>query len=342
MNIVERFLGYVAVDTESDPTKECCPSTRKQFHFAEKLAEELKAIGLVDVSLDENGYLMATLPATTDRALPVVGFISHMDTSCDFTGENVKPRIVKSYGGEDIVLNEAEGIVLKVADFPEISNYVGQDIVVTDGTTLLGADDKAGVAAIVSAMEYLIEHPEIEHGAVRIGFTPDEEIGRGAHLFDVERFGAEWAYTIDGGEIGELEYENFNAASAVVTVKGRNVHPGYAKNKMKNSITIAREIADMLPQGEVPEQTSGYEGFFHLMGFTGSIEKSTMSYIIRDHDAELYESRKSLIKSIVEEINAKYGEVASVEVKDQYFNMREKVEPVMHIVDLAKEAMIQE
>ncbi|MGL4412326.1 MAG: peptidase T [Bacteroidales bacterium] len=342
MNIVERFFGYVAVDTESDPTKECCPSTRKQFHFAEKLAEELKAIGLVDVSLDENGYLMATLPATTDRALPVVGFISHMDTSCDFTGENVKPRIVKSYGGEDIVLNEAEGIVLKVADFPEISNYVGQDIVVTDGTTLLGADDKAGVAAIVSAMEYLIEHPEIEHGAVRIGFTPDEEIGRGAHLFDVERFGAEWAYTIDGGEIGELEYENFNAASAVVTVKGRNVHPGYAKNKMKNSITIAREIADMLPQGEVPEQTSGYEGFFHLMGFTGSIEKSTMSYIIRDHDAELYESRKSLIKSIVEEINAKYGEVASVEVKDQYFNMREKVEPVMHIVDLAKEAMIQE
>lgn len=342
MNIVERFLGYVAVDTESDPTKECCPSTRKQFHFAEKLAEELKAIGLVDVSLDENGYLMATLPATTDRALPVVGFISHMDTSCDFTGENVKPRIVKSYGGEDIVLNEAEGIVLKVADFPEISNYVGQDIVVTDGTTLLGADDKAGVAAIVSAMEYLIEHPEIEHGAVRIGFTPDEEIGRGAHLFDVERFGAEWAYTIDGGEIGELEYENFNAASAVVTVKGRNVHPGYAKNKMKNSITIAREIADMLPQGEVPEQTSGYEGFFHLMGFSGSIEKSTMTYIIRDHDAELYESRKSLIKSIVEEINAKYGEVASVEVKDQYFNMREKVEPVMHIVDLAKDAMIQE
>jgi len=342
MNIVERFLGYVAVDTESDPTKESCPSTRKQFHFAEKLAEELKAIGLVDVSLDENGYLMATLPATTDRALPVVGFISHMDTSCDFTGENVKPRIVKSYGGEDIVLNEAEGIVLKVADFPEISNYVGQDIVVTDGTTLLGADDKAGVAAIVSAMEYLIEHPEIEHGAVRIGFTPDEEIGRGAHLFDVERFGAEWAYTIDGGEIGELEYENFNAASAVVTVKGRNVHPGYAKNKMKNSITIAREIADMLPQGEVPEQTSGYEGFFHLMGFSGSIEKSTMTYIIRDHDAELYESRKSLIKSIVEEINAKYGEVASVEVKDQYFNMREKVEPVMHIVDLAKDAMIQE
>ncbi|MGL4993477.1 MAG: peptidase T [Bacteroidales bacterium] len=342
MNIVDRFMGYVAVDTESDPSQECCPSTRKQYDFAVKLAEELKSIGLVDVSLDENGYLMATLPATSEKSLPVIGFISHMDTSCDFTGANVKPRIVKAYEGEDIVLNEQEGIVLKVSDFPEISNYLGQDIVVTDGTTLLGADDKAGVAAIVTAMEYLVQHPEIEHGDVRVGFTPDEEIGRGAHLFDVERFAAEWAYTIDGGEIGELEYENFNAASAVVTVKGRNVHPGYAKNKMKNSITIAREIADMLPQHEVPEQTTGYEGFFHLMSFSGSIEKSTLTYIIRDHDAKLYESRKTLVKSIVENINAKYGDVASVEVKDQYFNMREKVEPVMHIVDLAKEAMIQE
>lgn len=341
MNIVERFISYVTIDTESDPAQECCPSTAKQYAFAEILAEELRAIGLQEVTLDQHGYLMATLPATTNKPLPVIGFIAHMDTTPDFTGANVKPRIVEQYDGKDILLNEAEQIILKTTDFPEILNYCGGDLIVTDGTTLLGADNKAGIAAIVSAMEYFIQHPEIEHGKIRIGFTPDEEIGRGAHRFDVAQFGAEWAYTIDGGEIGELEYENFNAAGAVITVKGRNVHPGYAKGKMINSISIAREIADLLPAQEVPEQTTGYEGFFHLMSFNGSIEKTTMSYIIRDHDSTLYEERKELMQKVVAEVSAKYKGAATVEIKDQYFNMREKVEPVMHIVDLAKEAMIE-
>lgn len=342
MNIVDRFLKYVAIDTESDPASETTPSTPKQYAFAEKLAEELKAIGLEDVSLDENGYLMATLPSNTDKEIPVIGFISHMDTSCDLTGANVNPRIVESYNGEDIVLNQAQQIILKTTDFPEVKNYIGQDLIVTDGTTLLGADDKAGIAAIVSAMQYFIEHTELKHGKIRVGFTPDEEIGRGAHKFDVAKFGAKWAYTIDGGEIGELEYENFNAAGATITVTGRNVHPGYAKNKMINSITIAREIADRLPQNEVPEQTTGYEGFFHLMSFQGSIESSKLVYIIRDHDRELFEKRKQLLEDIVKGLNAKYNHAIKLEIKDQYFNMREKVEPIIHIVDIVRDAMIEE
>lgn len=341
-NIVDRFIKYAMIDTESDPASETTPSTPKQYAFAEKLAEELKQIGLEEVSLDENGYLMATLPSNIDKEVPVIGFISHMDTSCDLTGANVKPRIVSNYDGQDITLNQEQNIILKVTDFPEIKSYVGQDIIVTDGTTLLGADDKAGITAIVSAMEYLINHPEIKHGKIRIGFTPDEEIGRGAHKFDVAKFGAQWAYTIDGGEIGELEYENFNAAAATITVTGRNVHPGYAKNKMINSTTIAREFADRLPQNEVPEKTTGYEGFFHLMSFNGSIEQSKLVYIIRDHDRELFENRKKLIESITAELNQKYNNAIKLEMKDQYYNMREKVEPIMHIVDLAKEAMIEE
>lgn len=341
-NIVDRFIKYAMIDTESDPSSETTPSTPKQYTFAEKLAEELKQIGLEDVSLDENGYLMATLPSNIEKDVPVIGFISHMDTSCDLTGANVKPRIVTNYDGKDITLNQEQNIILKVTDFPEIKNYIGQDIIVTDGTTLLGADDKAGITAIVSAMEYLINHPEIKHGKIRIGFTPDEEIGRGAHKFDVAKFGAQWAYTIDGGEIGELEYENFNAAAATITVTGRNVHPGYAKNKMINSTTIARELADRLPQNEVPEQTTGYEGFFHLMSFNGSIEQTKLVYIIRDHDRELFEDRKKLIETIVNDLNLKYNGAIKLEMKDQYYNMREKVEPIMHIVDLAKEAMIEE
>lgn len=341
-NIVDRFIKYAMIDTESDPSSETTPSTPKQYTFAEKLAEELKQIGLEEVSLDENGYLMATLPSNIEKDVPVIGFISHMDTSCDLTGANVKPRIVTNYDGKDITLNQDQNIILKVTDFPEIKNYIGQDIIVTDGTTLLGADDKAGITAIVSAMEYLINHPEIKHGKIRIGFTPDEEIGRGAHKFDVAKFGAQWAYTIDGGEIGELEYENFNAAAATITVTGRNVHPGYAKNKMINSTTIARELADRLPQNEVPEQTTGYEGFFHLMSFNGSIEQTKLVYIIRDHDRELFEDRKKLIETIVNDLNLKYNGAIKLEMKDQYYNMREKVEPIMHIVDLAKEAMIEE
>lgn len=341
-NIVDRFIKYAMIDTESDPSSETTPSTPKQYTFAEKLAEELKQIGLEEVSLDENGYLMATLPSNIEKDVPVIGFISHMDTSCDLTGANVKPRIVTNYDGKDITLNHDQNIILKVTDFPEIKNYIGQDIIVTDGTTLLGADDKAGITAIVSAMEYLINHPEIKHGKIRIGFTPDEEIGRGAHKFDVAKFGAQWAYTIDGGEIGELEYENFNAAAATITVTGRNVHPGYAKNKMINSTTIARELADRLPQNEVPEQTTGYEGFFHLMSFNGSIEQTKLVYIIRDHDRELFEDRKKLIETIVNDLNLKYNGAIKLEMKDQYYNMREKVEPIMHIVDLAKEAMIEE
>lgn len=341
-NIVDRFIKYAMIDTESDPSSETTPSTPKQYTFAEKLAEELKQIGLEEVSLDENGYLMATLPSNIEKDVPVIGFISHMDTSCDLTGANVKPRIVTNYDGKDITLNQDQNIILKVTDFPEIKNYIGQDIIVTDGTTLLGADDKAGITAIVSAMEYLINHPEIKHGKIRIGFTPDEEIGRGAHKFDVAKFGAQWAYTIDGGEIGELEYENFNAAAATITVTGRNVHPGYAKNKMINSTTIARELADRLPQSEVPEQTTGYEGFFHLMSFNGSIEQTKLVYIIRDHDRELFEDRKKLIETIVNDLNLKYNGAIKLEMKDQYYNMREKVEPIMHIVDLAKEAMIEE
>lgn len=342
MNITDRFLKYVSFATTSDPNTNMTPSTPGQMVFAQYLVEELKVIGLQEVELDRNGYIMATLPSNTDKNVPVIGFVSHMDTSPDMTGKNVKPRIVKNYDGNDILLNDEKVIVLETNRYPEILNYIGQDIIVTDGTTLLGADDKAGLAAIVSAMEYLIAHPEIKHGKIRIGFTPDEEIGQGADHFDVPKFGAEWAYTIDGGEIGELEYENFNAAGAKITFNGLNVHPGYAKHKMKNSMRIANQFMTMLPRHETPEHTEGYEGFYHLVGMEGTVEKSTLSYIVRDHDRDRFERRKKEVQHIVNKINAEFGEnTAELEMKDQYYNMREKVEPVMHIVDLAFQAMEQ-
>lgn len=342
MNITDRFLKYVSFATTSDPNTNMTPSTPGQMVFAQYLVEELKGIGLQEVELDRNGYIMATLPSNTDKNVPVIGFVSHMDTSPDMTGKNVKPRIVKNYDGNDILLNDEKVIVLETNTYPEILNYIGQDIIVTDGTTLLGADDKAGLAAIVSAMEYLIAHPKIKHGKIRIGFTPDEEIGQGADHFDVPKFGAEWAYTIDGGEIGELEYENFNAAGAKITFNGLNVHPGYAKHKMKNSMRIANQFMTMLPRHETPEHTEGYEGFYHLVGMEGTVEKSTLSYIVRDHDRDRFERRKKEVQHIVNKINAEFGEnTAELEMKDQYYNMREKVEPVMHIVDLAFQAMEQ-
>lgn len=342
MNITDRFLKYVSFATTSDPNTNMTPSTPGQMVFAQYLVEELKNIGLQEVELDSNGYIMATLPSNTSKNVPVIGFVSHMDTSPDMTGKNVKPRIVKNYDGNDILLNDEKVIVLETNRYPEILNYIGQDIIVTDGTTLLGADDKAGLAAIVSAMEYLMAHPEIKHGKIRIGFTPDEEIGQGADHFDVPKFGAEWAYTIDGGEIGELEYENFNAAGAKITFNGLNVHPGYAKHKMKNSMRIANQFMTMLPRHETPEHTEGYEGFYHLVGMEGTVEKSTLSYIVRDHDRDRFERRKKEVQHIVNKINAEFGEnTAELELKDQYYNMREKVEPVMHIVDLAFQAMEQ-
>ena len=340
MDLTNRFLKYVSFTTTSDENKETTPSTLEQMVFANYLAEELKSIGLQDVELDKNGYLMATLPANTDSVLPTIGFIAHMDTSPDMSGENVKPKIIKNYDGNAILLNAEKNIVLSPEQFPELLQYKGQDLIVTDGTTLLGADDKAGIAEIVSAMDYLIKHPEIKHGKVRVAFTPDEEIGRGASLFDVEKFGAEWAYTIDGGEIGELEYENFNAASAKVTFHGRNVHPGYAKNKMINSMLVAQQFAAMLPQRETPEHTEGYEGFYHLIAMSGEVELSTLTYIIRDHDRNCFESRKTEMQRLVDKINTEFGNgTATIELKDQYYNMKEKIEPVMHVVDLAYKAM---
>lgn len=340
MNITERFLKYVSFHTTSNDNTNLTPSTPGQLNFATYLVEELTTIGLTDITLDNNGYVMATLPANTDKEIPTIGFISHLDTSPDMSGKNIKPRIVKDYDGNDILLNEEQVIVLETSKYPEIVQYKGQDIIVTDGTTLLGADDKAGIAEIVTTMEYLIAHPEIKHGKIRIAFTPDEEIGQGAHHFDVEQFGAEWAYTMDGGEIGELEFENFNAASAKVTFNGINVHPGYAKHKMKNSIRIAHQFISMLPRHETPEHTEGYEGFYHLMSIEGSVEKTTLNYIIRDHDRDRFERRKKEMQHLVNKINAEFGEnTATVELKDQYYNMREKVEPLMHIVDLAAAAM---
>ncbi|MEA4974236.1 MAG: peptidase T [Paludibacter sp.] len=340
MNITERFLKYVSFHTTSDDSTNLTPSTPGQMFFAQYLVEELTAIGLTEITLDKNGYVMATLPANTDKSIPTIGFIAHMDTSPDMSGKNIKPRIVEDYDGSDILLNEEKVIVLETSKYPEIMQYKGQDIIVTDGTTLLGADDKAGIAEIVTAMEYLIAHPEIKHGKIRIAFTPDEEIGQGAHHFDVEQFGAEWAYTMDGGEIGELEFENFNAAAAKVIFNGLNVHPGYAKHKMKNSIRIAHQYISMLPRHETPEHTEGYEGFYHLMSMEGSVEKTTLNYIIRDHDRDRFERRKKEMQHLVNKINAEFGEnTASVELKDQYYNMREKVEPLMHIVDMAATAM---
>ena len=340
MNLVERFLKYVSFDTQSDELTRLTPSTPGQMVFAEYLKSELESLGLEDITLDENGYLFATLPANTEKELPVIGFIAHMDTSPDMSGKNVTPRIVEKYDGSDIVLCAEENIVLSPSQFPELLDHKGEDLIVTNGKTLLGADDKAGIAEIVSAVVYLQEHPEIKHGKIRIGFNPDEEIGEGAHKFDVQKFGCEWAYTMDGGEVGELEFENFNAAAAKITFKGRNVHPGYAKHKMINSIRIANQFITMLPRHETPEHTSGYEGFYHLTGIQGDVEQSTVSYIIRDHDRNKFEDRKKEIEHLVNKINAEFGEgTATLELRDQYYNMREKIEPVMHIIDTAFAAM---
>jgi len=340
MNITERFLKYVSFTTTSDENTNMTPSTPGQMIFAKYLVDELKSIGLTEVDVDKNGYIMATLPANTKKEVPTIGFIAHMDTSPDMSGKNPKPRVVANYDGNNIVLNEEKAIVLETAKYPEILLYIGQDVVVTDGNTLLGADDKAGLAEIVSAMEYLVAHPEIKHGKIRVGFTPDEEIGQGADHFDVEKFGAEWAYTMDGGEIGELEFENFNAASAKVTFKGVNVHPGYARHKMLNSMRVAHQFASMIPRHETPEHTEGYEGFFHLTNMEGTVEKSSLSYIIRDHDRDRFERRKKEFTHLVNKINAEFGDgTATLELRDQYYNMREKIEPVMHIIDLAFNAM---
>ena len=340
MTLTERFLNYVSFTTTSDENTNMTPSTPGQMIFAKFLVEELKSIGLQEVEVDKNGYIMATLPANTDKQVPTIGFIAHMDTSPDMTAKHVKPRIVANYDGNDILLNDEKLIVLETEKYPEILQYKGQDIIVTDGTTLLGADDKAGLAEIVTAMEYLLAHPEIKHGKIRIGFTPDEEIGQGADHFDVPKFGAEWAYTIDGGEIGELEFENFNAAAAKINFQGLNVHPGYAKHKMLNSMRVAYQFASMLPRHETPEHTEKYEGFYHLVGMEGTVEKSSLSYIIRDHDRDRFERRKKEMQHLVNKINAEFGEgTATLELRDQYYNMREKVEPVMHVVDLAFEAM---
>ena len=340
MTLVERFLKYVSFDTQSSEETEVTPSTPGQMVFARYLKEELEALGLEDITLDEHGYLFATLPANVDKQLPTVGFIAHMDTSPDMSGKDVSPRIVKEYDGSDIVLCAEENIVLSPGQFPELLDHKGEDLIVTNGKTLLGADDKAGIAEIVSAIEYLKAHQEIKHGKIRIGFNPDEEIGLGAHKFDVEKFGCDWAYTMDGGEAGELEFENFNAAGAKITFKGRNVHPGYAKNKMINSIRVANRFCAMLPADETPEHTEGYEGFYHLIGFNGSVEQTTVAYIIRDHDRARFEQRKREMEQLVQKINTEYGEgTAVLELRDQYYNMREKVEPVMHIIDTAFAAM---
>lgn len=340
--IIDRFVKYVTVDTQSDPENPAFPSTEKQWNLANILVDELKEIGLEDVTLDDNCYIMATLPSNVDYEVPTIGFIAHIDTSPDFTAENVKPQFHPNYNGEDIILNKEENIVLSPSYFEDLLLYKGQTLITTDGTTLLGADDKAGVAEIVSAMEYLINHPEIKHGKIRIGFTPDEEVGKGAHMFDVEKFDADWAYTMDGSTVGELEYENFNAAGAKVIVTGKIVHPGYAKGKMINSMLIASDFINSLPKNEVPEKTEGYEGFYHLHTMSGEVEKTVLQYIIRDHDLKLFESRKETFQKVANKINKELGQnLVAVEIKDQYFNMREKIEPVMHIVDIAEEAMKQ-
>ena len=341
MNPLDLFLKYVTFDTQSDESSDTMPSTEGQLVLAREIVKQLQEIGLRDISLDDNGYIMATLPANISEPaanIPVIGFIAHLDTSPDMSGHNVKPRIVE-YKGGDIVLNEEQQIVLSPSMFPEMNDYIGEQLIVTDGTTLLGADNKAGIAAIVSAMKYLMDHDEIKHGEVRIAFTPDEEIGRGANKFDVEKFGCKWAYTIDGGTIGELEYENFNAASAKITIKGRNIHPGYAKDKMQNATQLAIHFHNQLPENERPEKTEKYEGFYHLTSFAGSVEEATLSYIIRDHDGKLFEEKKQLVEQIAQKMKETMNVSISVEIKDQYYNMREKVEPHKEIVDIAFEAM---
>ena len=339
MTVIDRFLQYVKFDTQSDELTNLTPSTPGQMIFAQHLEKDLKQLGLSDISLDDNGYLMATLPSNCNKQVPTIGFIAHLDTSPDMSGHHVSPRIVEKYDGEDIVLNAEKNIVLSPAEFPELQDYKGQDLIVTDGNTLLGADDKAGIAEIITAIDYLKSHPEIKHGDIRIAFNPDEEIGQGAHKFDVQKFGADWAYTMDGGAIGELEYENFNAAVAKVTFKGRNVHPGYAKHKMINSIRIANQFAIMLPRWETPEHTEGYEGFYHLVGIEGNVEQTVITYIIRDHDRDRFERRKKELEHLTRKINNEFPDCASIEIKDQYYNMLEKIKPVMHIIDIAKAAM---
>jgi len=337
--LLPRFLEYVSIDTQSDPYSKTTPSTEKQWNLAKKLVMELHQIGMQDVSIDENAYIMATLPSNIDKKVPIIGFISHIDTTPDFTGKNIKPQIVENYDGKDIVLNKAKDIVLSPDYFEDLLQYEGQTLITTDGTTLLGADDKAGIAEIITAMEYLTQHPEIKHGEIRIAFTPDEEIGRGAHKFDVEKFGAAWAYTMDGSQVGELEFENFNAASAKIKIGGKSVHPGYAKNKMVNAIGIANEFLSLMPSREVPEKTSDREGFFHVHKIKGEIEKADIELIIRDHDENHFEARKELLKDITYKLNKKYGDYVALHIDDQYRNMREKVEPVFHIVEIAREAM---
>ena len=340
MNVVDRFLQYVKFDTQSDELTNMTPSTPGQMIFAQYLEKELRSMGLEDITLDENGYLMATLPSNiSDRKVPTIGFIAHLDTSPDMSGRHVSPRIVENYDGMDIILNDTLNIVLSPEEFPELLHYRNQSLIVTDGTTLLGADDKAGIAEIISAVDYLKKHPEIKHGKVRIAFNPDEEIGQGAHKFDVKRFGADWAYTMDGGEIGELEYENFNAAVAKVTFNGRNVHPGYAKHKMINSMRIANQFVIMLPRWETPEHTEDYEGFYHLIGMDESVEQTTLTYIIRDHDRDRFERRKKELEHLARKINHEYPGCCTIDIKDQYYNMREKIEPLMYIIDIAEEAM---
>lgn len=345
-NIIDRFISYVIIDTESDSNSETTPSTKKQWDLANKLAEELKTIGMQDVTIDEKAYIMATLPSNVTHEVPVIGFISHFDTSPDFSGANVKPQIVSNYDGKDIVLNAEKNIVLSPNYFKDLLLYKGQTLITTDGTTLLGADDKAGITEIVTAMEFLINNPEIKHGKIRVGFTPDEEIGRGAHHFDVAKFGADWAYTLDGSQIGELEYENFNAASAKITFKGKSVHPGYAKGKMINSMLIANTFINKLPAGETPEETKGYEGFFHVHHLTGSIEETVLELIIRDHSKKKFKKRKELIEKITRKINKKFAkqfgeDIVVTEIKDQYYNMKEKVLPVKNIVAIAEKAMTE-
>ena len=343
-NLLERFLKYVKIDTESDPNDckdtQVSPSTKKQFDLANLLVEELVEMGVKDAKVDEKCYVTASIPSNIEKNVPVIGFIAHLDTSPDFSGKNVNPQIFENYDGKDIVLNKEQKIILSTLDFPDLKDYVGKTLITTDGTTLLGADDKAGVAEIMEAVDYLMKNQKIKHGTIKIGFTPDEEIGRGADFFDVESFAADFAYTLDGGPLGELEYENFNAAGAEITVTGRNVHPGTAKNTMINSQHIAMEFNSLLPTFDRPEHTEKYEGFFHLLSINGEVEETKMYYIIRDHDREIFENRKQIILDSAEFLNTKYGrELVKVEMKDQYYNMREKIEPVMHIVDLAKKAM---
>lgn len=339
INVVDRFIKYAKIDTQSDENSDQTPSTLKQFNLAKEIERELIEMGMTDVSLDNNCYLMATLPANSDTNIPTIGFIAHLDTSSDMSGENVRPRIVEQYDGEDILLNEELNIVLSPNDFPELLDYVGEDLIVSDGTTLLGADDKAGIAEIITAMQYFLDHPEIKHGKVRIAFTPDEEIGRGADKFDVQKFDADWGYTVDGGEVGEFEYENFNAASAKVIIRGRNVHPGYAKNKMINALCVANELINMLPANERPEFTEGYEGFFHITSLNGTVEEAELSLIIRDHDRQMFERRKKILQEGVNFMNERYPNRLQLELRDQYYNMREKIEPVNHVIDYALRAM---